>query len=100
MTIASLFSTALDANDETTVRPIGYMYAAHLWALLLAATFDDAACARQVLAAGLDAPGVDEQLHAEALRAAGLLVIVRALGGQPGRCASGSARVPTVNVAL
>ena len=39
-----------------------------------------------MLAAGLDAPGVDEQLHAEALRAAGLLTVVRALGGQPERC--------------
>jgi hypothetical protein len=45
--------------------------------------------AGQVLAAGLDAPGMEEQLHAEALRAAGLLTVVRALGSQPGRCEHG-----------
>ncbi len=40
-----------------------------------------------MLAAGLDAPGVSEQLHAEALRAAGLLAVVRAVDTTD-RCAS------------
>lgn len=40
-----------------------------------------------MLAAGLNATGVSEQLHAESLRAAGLLTVVRALGDQPDGCA-------------
>ena len=42
----------------------------------------------QVLSAGLGAPGAADQLHAEALRAAGLLAVVQALGPQPDGCVS------------